>query len=175
MKKRRKIERIVMGGRQPQWRGSRSVGAMLRQQHFCSATLSPASSLSHLPPCPSAYLFPSPICLFLPPLLSYHGGNWPAHLLVVGGNGGDCCTSGVYYCLVWFYDCLIAPHWLMVVNKRHSKEWFCTSWKVCLLCCPSCLSLGYSWIIFQDWTDYFFSFFQREPCLQNHLLIWFLN
>lgn len=56
-----------------------------------------------------------------PTFTFYHRGNWPISLLVVGGSGGGCCASGVCYCIVWFYGCLIAPYCLLVVNKRHSK------------------------------------------------------
>lgn len=89
-----------------------------------------------------------------PTFIFYHGGNWPTHLLVVGGSGGGSCTSGVYYCIVWFYGCLIAPYCLLVVNKRHSKGWFAPPGKsaffvVLPVCIPfwwSALSLGHTWL-----------------------------
>lgn len=84
----------------------------------------------------ASFLLPS---VSLSHLYFYHRGNWPTHLLVVGGSGGGICTSGIYCCIVWFYSCLIAPYCLIGGQQKTLQRMVCASWKVCLLCCPSCL------------------------------------
>lgn len=108
----------------------RSAGAMLRRQHVWSRALSPSSSasicmsLSHLRP--SHHHF-------------YHSGNWPTHLLVVGGSGKGSCTTAVYYSwvLLWRSYCPLLP---IGGQQKTLQRMLCASRRVCFLCCPACLS-----------------------------------
>lgn len=77
-----------------------------------------------------------------PTFTFYHRGNWPISLLVVGGSGGGSYASGVFFYIVWFYGCLIAPYCLLVVNKRHSKGRFSPLEKSAFIdIFPVCLTL----------------------------------
>lgn len=116
--------------RKPQLPGCRSAGAMLRQQHFCSATMSPASYLSCLPLCHSACLFLLPVCLSFPPSLFTTGVI--DQLLYWWLEEVEAVVPVVYITEVWFYGSLIAPYCLWWSTKDAPK-------KVCLLCHPSCL------------------------------------
>lgn len=110
----------------------RSAGAMLRRQRVWSSALSPPSPsicmpLPHL--CPSHHHF-------------YHSGNWPTHLLVVGGSGKGSCTTAVYYRWVLLRRsyCPLLP---IGGQQKTLQRMLCASRRVCFLCCPACLSQAF--------------------------------
>lgn len=110
----------------------RSAGAMLRRQCVWSGALSPPSPsicmpLSHL--CPSHHHF-------------YQSGNWPTHLLVVGGSGKGSCTTAVYYSWVLLRRsyCPLLP---IGGQQKTLQRMLCASRRVCFLCCPACLSRAF--------------------------------
>lgn len=147
--------------------------ATFLQRHNVSCLISVLSaSPSVCMPLSFSHLSLSPTFTF------YHRGNWPTRLLVVGGSGGGSCTSGVYYCIVWFYGCLIAPYCPLLPiggQQKTLQRMFCASLKVWLLCRPSCLShslLMVSFVSRMHMADSprlnrydFSSVFGRDPCL----------